>query len=569
MSADLLDREYDSRRDALSILLGEVGTLAEELGARDRAATLADVRRGVGEPFLFVVVGEVKAGKSSFINALLGAEVCAVAPDPCTDRVNQIVFAEEPFERELSPLLRKVGVHAEILRAIAIVDTPGTGAIIREHQTITENFIPHCDLALFVFAATNPHTGAAWDMLDFVKEQWRKKVVFILAQSDRATAAELEVNRRAVAQYAVQRGLRDAAIFATSAERERSGDKGSGFSEVREFIRETVTGAKPARAKLESAASVAAKVLDEIGEGLETQRAGLRADEAIARQIETRITAGEQRSGREIDALVARLEKSYDLLATDLKEEFEKGLSIGGLLARTFGPLIGQSKNFREWIEELKLGFSRRLAPRVAELAKEGADHYLDGVRLLLNDLIVDLQRARPAGNVNAPQIFMKLPGWHSESADGVIAKLRELLEDDRFADALAGSGTAAIPATIGAGVATVIGVVTAAVTHVLVVDITGGLLTGLAAAGAGLFVLFKRHSLIRDFRRALDEGRERFAREVEERLRGKLGVVYAEIQRGCSPFTDEVKDAHKRLAPLDARLAALRERLRVMREGW
>ncbi len=33
---------------------------------------------------LLVIVGEVKAGKSSFLNALVGEEVCRVAPEPCT-----------------------------------------------------------------------------------------------------------------------------------------------------------------------------------------------------------------------------------------------------------------------------------------------------------------------------------------------------------------------------------------------------------------------------------------------------------------------------------------------------
>ncbi len=565
----MIDATYLAHRDRLADTLERVRALAVEVGLDDRAAALDDVRRALRDPFLFVVVGEVKAGKSSFVNALLGANVCDVAPDPCTDRITQLVFAEEPFSHEVGPLIRQVGVKAEILKSIAIVDTPGTGAIIREHQTITENFIPRADLALFVFSAVNPHTGAAWDMLDFVREEWRKKAVFILQQADRATPAELETNRRAVEQYAGQRGLRQPMIFATSATREAAGDRGSGFSEVREFIRASVTGGVAARAKLENAAGVAEKFLSLVQEGLGAEEKRLAADREIAARAADRLANGERRSGREIDALIERLELNYNRLAGELKGEFERGMSLSELFARTVGPLFGRKKSISAWIDELKSDFEKRLSPRVEEVAKEGAQHYLEGVRLLLNDLIADLGSARPSANSQAPQLFMKLPGWHGESTEGVITKLRELLSDDRFTASLQGSGTNAIPYAIGGGIAAVLGVVTGIVAHVLVVDLTGGILTALTAAGAGLFVLFKRGSLVRDFESALDQGRERFVREVRDRLTSKLGLIYEEIRRVCHPFFDEVEAARKKLEPLAQRRTTLEGEVRELRTQW
>src|SRR6476659_3890463 len=44
---------------------------------------------------LLVVVGEVKAGKSSFINALMREDVCEVAPGPCTVRIQELVYGPE------------------------------------------------------------------------------------------------------------------------------------------------------------------------------------------------------------------------------------------------------------------------------------------------------------------------------------------------------------------------------------------------------------------------------------------------------------------------------------------
>ena len=51
--------------------------------------------------------------------------------------------------------LKKIFHPVEILREIAIVDTPGTNAIVAHHQEITEGFVPAADLIVFVFEAKN------------------------------------------------------------------------------------------------------------------------------------------------------------------------------------------------------------------------------------------------------------------------------------------------------------------------------------------------------------------------------------------------------------------------------
>ena len=49
----------------------------------------------IEELFLLVVVGEVKSGKSSFINALFGEKICKEGVTPVTDKINIIKFGEE------------------------------------------------------------------------------------------------------------------------------------------------------------------------------------------------------------------------------------------------------------------------------------------------------------------------------------------------------------------------------------------------------------------------------------------------------------------------------------------
>ena len=72
---------------------------------------------------------------------------------------------------------------AEILRTVAIVDTPGTNAVLREHEALTRDFLPRADLVLFVTSADRPYTESERAFLEAIRE-WGKKVVLVLNKAD-------------------------------------------------------------------------------------------------------------------------------------------------------------------------------------------------------------------------------------------------------------------------------------------------------------------------------------------------------------------------------------------------
>src|SRR5204863_1782808 len=180
---------------------------------------------------LLVIVGEVKAGKSSFINALLRENVCEVAPGPCTIRIQELIYGAERKVESLGNSWQRVALPKEVLREITMVDTPGTNSIVKHHQTITEKYIPQSDLVVFVFSAANPHTKSAWELLTLIRKEWHRKMVFVLQQADRASQDELTINREHVMQYARDRQVENPTVFTLSAKRELEGIPESGFSE--------------------------------------------------------------------------------------------------------------------------------------------------------------------------------------------------------------------------------------------------------------------------------------------------------------------------------------------------
>ncbi len=89
-------RRYFATRDRLGSVVSGVRVLGEEVGVdvahlEDEGEFLAGLR----DPFVFVVCGEINAGKSSVLNGLFGEDFCEVGELPTTDEVKTYVFGEK------------------------------------------------------------------------------------------------------------------------------------------------------------------------------------------------------------------------------------------------------------------------------------------------------------------------------------------------------------------------------------------------------------------------------------------------------------------------------------------
>jgi predicted GTPase len=89
-SARILSPELKQQFDTLRSLLQRALWLAERCADVEATQILRARLTNLQAAALLVVVGEVKAGKSSFINALLREDVCEVAPGPCTVRIQEL-----------------------------------------------------------------------------------------------------------------------------------------------------------------------------------------------------------------------------------------------------------------------------------------------------------------------------------------------------------------------------------------------------------------------------------------------------------------------------------------------
>lgn len=567
MKPEVMQREYGRFKESISSLFGKLVELSAEAGDAALLEVAQGLVRNVNAPFLFVVVGEVKAGKSSFINALLGDDICAVAPDPCTDAIQKIVHAPERTERLVSDQVREIGVPSDILQEIVIVDTPGTNSIIERHQEITERFIPEADLVVFVFPAVNPYARSAWELFRLVHDQWLKKIVFVLQQADRASPEELRVNRERVAEYARARGIVEPRVFTVSAKLAREGKPGSGMEDMWAYITSTVTGGRHYVLKMESLIQTGLRALDGVQADLRAHAEALAQDRAERETITRAMERSKEYSLRDADLLKAKLVEAYRRNASDTAQEFREGLSTGSLVRTALGGLFKKRRPLNDWLEGLGAKFSQRFSRDVEAVSQEAAGRITENISRVMELLLEELKSTRsprPHG-LRVSAITGKRLNVINTCIDNVLA----LLRDESLSGRLRPTGLERMgEQTVVGGFLTAVGAIIAATVHSVFFDVTGGILTTLGALLAINTLALKRRGVIRRFEQGFEEGRERFEADLTEKLTAQIDVIYSDLDLAFQPFYENIREREERLDNLTGKSAALRLALEAELSG-
>ncbi len=334
----MIGDDYFQLRGALSSAIGDLRLQAETLGAHVEDLMILDnVRASLTEPFVFIVVGEVNVGKSSFLNALFGQDFSPSGIVPTTDKILFFKHGAQPATLPVTPTLDEVHIPCEFLRDFHIVDTPGTNSIQDEHQQITERFIPAADLVIFVFSATNPWGASAWQFLEKVRHEWLRNVIFVLQQCDLRTADEVQVITDYMKQLCRQRFGCEFPIFPVSAraaiEARALPDEGrraaqretAGFPPLEQYISASVTGTAVRHAKLQAALNLAQQSLRRLKASLTESCDAAQRRAAVIQELVTERELQMERTLQKIRPAIDATERDYH----------ESAIRVAGLAAET------------------------------------------------------------------------------------------------------------------------------------------------------------------------------------------------------------------------------------------
>jgi GTPase Era involved in 16S rRNA processing len=556
-----LESRFLDRRAELSGLVGRLGELTARCGRSDLEKIAAELAAHALEPFLFVVVGEVKTGKSSLINALLGADVTDVAPDPCTDRIRVISRGAAQGEVADGPLLVRVTLDNPILDGLAIVDTPGVDSIIDRHQEITEAFIPRADLVLFVFSALNPYSRSAWEFYDLAAEAWRRNVAFALTQADLATPEQIAVNTARLRELASARGLDDPTVFLVSATQSRDDPEAGGIEALRRHIRALTASGGHFAAKLEATRRAAERVLADLGQTLEARGRELVADEEEAARIAKRLDAARLAAGREAEVLRTRVEAAYARLSGEFEADFARELTFGSMIGRSLAGLWRRKSQPGPTARLKELGevFAKALEREVDAIARQGAQHVFESVTGSVRMLLDELRRQRHDRDLPADALSAQRDRVLAEAADRVEA----LLADGGPVSGIdPGSVTGMDPKAALGGALVVLGTIFVVAVKSTVIDVTGGVVAALGAFLAGSALFWQRPRVLAEMRRRMAAGGERLRRELDEGLAARVDRIFRDVTERFEPFFVDIAARRGSLEELTARREALAKAL-------
>ncbi len=407
---------FDEGRARVTSALTEVAQLAGRVGAKSLGERIG--RGVIGKlaegRFHLVVVGEFNHGKSSFVNALLGASVLPIGVTPTTAVIHHVVHAPEPVAK----IVRKDGAEpldvADIKRLsaaegatgegieyvelgwpsrlledrIVLVDTPGVNDLALQRADVTYRYIPQSDAVLFLLDGGQLLKDSERAFLqERILAKERDKVIFVVTKADLWSPDE-----RAEAMAYVRQKLEvlvpSPTLFAVSAEQALAGHREqSGIAALEAHLRAYLPRER-GRIVLDHAIGEGLAVASMLRHGVEARRAALKMSrdeldrriELVSREADvtaSTISARRAQIREEVAAIKAWAQRDLEVFVDDVVRELPAVVERSSSADLKLHLAAFLEAAFREWAQAESREISEALeglAERTVTLVKGDTD---------------------------------------------------------------------------------------------------------------------------------------------------------------------------------------------------
>ena len=558
-------------KDALS----EIRLALAELDVpRESLATLQEAILQLDELFLLVVVGEFNAGKSALVNALLGERVLPEGATPTTSRVTLVKWGEKVAEQVVDENFSIYTYPLELLKELNIVDTPGTNAVIRYHERLTDEFVPRSDLVLFVTSADHPLTESERQFLERILS-WGKKVVFALNKADiMESESALHEVRSFVLKHATQ-VLGDAPEFfpvsarlgqralAESDSQTRANLRASsGLEALEAYITSTLDDSARLQLKFSNPLGVAENIVTQAASINSAQSDDLKEDMQTAVSLEGTIKDYERDLQNELQPRLAEVENILHRLEQRGLDFFDTKMRITNIQELMRG-------------DKVRADFEKNV---LADIPQQIEEH----VRRLIDWLVQkDLQEWQRVMTYVQRRRALHAEHIVGEGMEPREVRRRELIdtmgrtvqriidEYDQESEAreLAAHVETAVAQTalLEVGAVGLGALVTAAVLSTSL-DITGILAAGTLAI-VGFFVIpYKRKQAKDKFKEKMETLRTNLLETLTAQFTKESQRAVERLREGITPYTRYVRSERERIDKTETTLARLKQRLSNLR---
>lgn len=549
-------------------LLADLQAFLVAQGAPPEAVAQArQAMQNLDESFLLVVVGEFNAGKSSFINALLGEAVLPEGVTPTTDRIYVLVHGERPDgqaaqpEATDDPFVVRLRVQVAALDGVALVDTPGTNAIVQQHQVLTEGFLPRADLLLFLTSADRPFTESERQFLALAA-RWGRTVIMVVNKADLLETPEQREEVRAFVEAGARRELNlTPPVYLVSARREQraaanGGDEG--FRALREALQARLGERERTRLKLGSPLNAAAEILGGEERRAAAARDTLKADLDTLGSLEAQRQRHQETMQGELDGQLNRLGRLLSEFEARADKFIDASLRLGNF--RTLINARAIETQFREQaISDLPAAIERQFATMI--------DRFVEANLHFWEDVQAFLIRRQPPGEIARTRFSYDRHALIEGIAGSASRHIAEVTEA-QLTRQLAADTEEAMKGVVGLGAGGVgIGVIGAVLAGTLAADFTF-IFSGLAIGSLGLLILpARRLKALRQLRLKVTELRESLEAIVRREYGREQERADARLQDAMSPFTRFIEGEQRRLQAAQTQAGTLRGQLEGLKK--
>jgi small GTP-binding protein len=570
MLSKLLSTDQDELlREERKVLARLRGALVRLNAAAEHQAALDRSIEQLDELFLLVIIGEFNSGKSAFINALVGASVAQEGVTPTTAQISVLQYGETASRQVKDSNLHVITAPAPILRDIHIVDTPGTNAIIREHEVITQQFVPRSDLVLFVTSADRPFTETERAFLEQVRS-WGKKVVIVINKIDILTAPQVEEVRHFVADSArVLLGF-SPEIFPVSARLALKAKQGepaawaaSRFEALENFISTSLDAPGRIQLKLLNPLGVGAALTERHAAIVRDRLALLADDFTTLEEVERQLAAYQDDLTRDFEFRMADIDKILLEMERRGHDYFDDTLRIGRMF-----DLLNRSRIQHGYEQQVVGDAPAQIERKVGELVDwlvaadlrqwQAVTAHLAERRRQYKDRIV----GDDSGQFHYDRTRL------IDATTRATQRVVDSYDARREAQTIADNARNAVAATAAAGAGALgLGTIVTVAASTAAADITGIVMASVLAA-VGFFILpTKRQRAKEEMRRKMADVRQRLTEALRKQLAQEIQASGNRIREGIAPYSRFIRAEGDKLKAIDQELREIAVSLANVRE--
>jgi DNA-binding MarR family transcriptional regulator len=465
-----------------------------------------------------------------------------------------------------------------LLRDIHIVDTPGTNAIVREHERITAEFVPRSDLVLFVTSVDRPFTETERAFLEQIRG-WGKKVVAVINKIDILESdAQVDEVTTFVARSAHSLLGFDPDIFPVSAKlalRAKVGDPAvwpaSRFEALERYITDTLDAPGRIQLKLLNPLGVATSLAEKHAVVVRERLGLLQEDFATLDDVERQLGIYQKDLSRDLDLRMADIDRILLQMERRGHDYFDETMRIGRVM-----DLLNRSRVQQGFEQQVVADAPQKIEQKIGELVDWLVDMDLRQWQRVNEHLAERRQQHRSRIVGDDAGRFLYDRARLIDSVGGDAQRVVDSYDRRQEAQALADGARNAVAAAAAVSAGAVgFGALVVAIATTAAADATGLIMASLVGTLGFFIIPAKRRRAKDELRLKIGALRDRLSSSLREQFGTEILKSGDRIRESVAPYSrfvraegENLQAVQSEIGEATAALAALRSRIEKATES-